>query len=133
MDDKTDQTAEYEGWALLEIMGHRQTAGRISEVQIGGATMLRVDVPKPGHGGANNGGASLALNGGEPAGLALDEIAVTQYYGGSSIYCMTPCDEETARKALNRRWGLPRAVQLALPAVESAGTDDDDLDDEKPF
>ena len=109
MDDKTDHAAEYEGWALLEIMGHRQTAGRISEVQIGGATMLRVDVPKP----------------------DSDEIAVTQYYGGSSIYCMTPCDEKTARKALKRRWGLPSAVQLALPAVESS--EFDDLDDEQPF
>ena len=116
MDDKTDRATEYEGWALLEIMGHRQTAGWISEVQIGGATMLRVDVPKPGNGGAS---------------LALDEIAVTQYYGGSSIYCMTPCDEETARKALKRRWGLPSAVQLALPAVESS--EFDDLDDEQPF
>ena len=35
------------GWAIVELMGHRQTAGRITEVELGGAKMLRVDTPRP--------------------------------------------------------------------------------------
>lgn len=93
MTETTEHTPEYQGWALLEIMGHRQTAGKVTEVRLGGATMIRVDVPRP----------------------DSDEIAVTQYYGGGSIYCMTPCDEATARRALQNRYSLPDAVQLALP------------------
>lgn len=35
----------YEGWAIVELMGHRRMAGQVSEAQIAGAPMLRIDVP----------------------------------------------------------------------------------------
>lgn len=80
----------YEGWAIVELMGHRQVAGRVSEVQIAGATLLRVDVP------------------------GRDETVVSQFYGGASIYCLTPCDEAAARDFLRQSYGLPPAVALAF-------------------
>lgn len=82
----------YEGWAIVELMGHRVIAGKVSEASQYGAAMLRVDVP--------NGDG---------------ETAITQFYGGSAIYALTPCDEAAARKVLNRRWDLPEPVRLALP------------------
>lgn len=93
----------YEGWAIVELMGHRVIAGRVSEVSQYGAAQLRVDVP--GKDGA---------------------AAITQFYGGSAIYALTPCDEAAARRVLARRYDLPEPVRLALPAVEAEAPDDDD-------
>lgn len=35
----------FEGWAVLELMGHRKLGGLLSETQIGGASFIRIDVP----------------------------------------------------------------------------------------
>jgi hypothetical protein len=32
----TDTPAAFEGWAIVELMGHRRLAGRVSEVQLDG-------------------------------------------------------------------------------------------------
>ena len=90
----------YEGWAIVELMGRRQVAGRIQAVELAGARLLRIDVPGEG-----------------------DETAVTQLYGGAAIYCVTPCDEATARTALRNRYSLPPAARLALPAPGDDGED----------
>ena len=73
-------------------MGHRRLAGHVSEAQMYGSTLLRVDVPQ--------GDGSVA----------------TQFYGGSSIYALTPTTEEmvqriagTNRVAPIQRWELPSA------------------------
>lgn len=67
----TTETA-FEGWAILEIMGHRQRPGYVREVEIAGGKMLRVDIPTPGG-------------------------DVTEFYGVASIYSLRPCSEEIAR------------------------------------
>lgn len=83
----------FEGWAIVELMGHRRLAGHVSEAQIGGASMLRLDVYR-----------------------GDDESPeATQFYSSAALYCLTPCSEETAREVagLGRvapvsRWELPR-------------------------
>ena len=103
----TDQA--YQGWAIVELMGHRKTAGMVSEAELAGAKLLRVDTP-----GEN--GAFVA----------------TQYYGGAAIYCVTPSTEETVRALLARRpYSLPEPVLLALPKPGDRGPvhdADEDLD-----
>ena len=85
------QTEPFEGWAIVELMGHRQTAGKVSTVTIAGAEMLRVDTPGPD-------GVPLA----------------TQYYGGAAVYCLTPCDMNTAMRAIEEAYNLPPPIRLAL-------------------
>lgn len=107
----------YEGWALVELMGHRQTAGRIAEVEMAGTKLVRVDTPGQG-----------------------DETIATQFYGGAAIYCVTPCTEDVARNFLESRpYNLPPAIELAMPKPErpalthaSDGADDED-EDPYPF
>lgn len=101
----------YEGWAIVEIFGNRVTAGLVREVEMVGEKFLRIDTPGPD-----------------------GEVVCTQHYGGKAIYCLTPCTEEAARKALRRTYELPPAVRLALPApatveVGAAGFPDDDGDE----
>lgn len=117
MDATEARQPAYEGWAIVELMGHRQTAGQVHEVTMAGSAMLRIDTP-----GSNG------------------ETVATQIYGGSAIYCVTPCDEATARKALEDAYSLPPPVRLALrqeeqatlPAPDDTGDDEPD-DDEQPF
>lgn len=106
----SEQNVKYEGWTILEVMGHRRIGGYVREQEIAGYGFLRIDVP-----GAEN----------EP------EIVATQFYPPSSIYCLTPTTEEIARAVAtnNRptpvhRWELP---QPQLPsATENYGDDDDE-------
>ena len=83
----------YSGWAIVELMGHRQSAGLISEVMMAGAAMLRIDTP-----GADG------------------EMVATQFYSNRAIYALTPCAESVARAMLaSQSYNLPPAVQLVLP------------------
>jgi hypothetical protein len=90
----SEETRPYEGWAIVELMGHRRLAGIVSQAEQYGVAMLRLDVPE--------------VDGGQ---------AATQFYGGSSIYCVTPTTEEAARLVARRNvpapvqtWELPRAT-----------------------
>jgi hypothetical protein len=37
---------KFESWAIVELFGHNQIAGKCSEQQIAGTNMLRIDVPE---------------------------------------------------------------------------------------
>lgn len=84
----------FDEWAIVELMGHRKLAGRVSEAPLGRGELFRLDVPD---------------------GLMSDRF-VTQFYGWSSVYCMTVTDELAARKFAVmhqptpvHRWELPPA------------------------
>jgi hypothetical protein len=108
------QITAYNGWAMLELMGHRKRVGRVQEVEMYGGRMLRIDIP---------------LDGGD----------VTEFYSCASIYALFPLSEERARNAAKRYAG-PRTVQAvayrALPAPKSNSygrneNGHDDRDDEE--
>ena len=80
----------FESWAILELMGHVRTGGRVTEEERFGVKMGRIDVPNA------QGGFT------------------TVYFGGGSVYRMTPTTEEIARAvalqcqpAPVHRWELP--------------------------
>jgi hypothetical protein len=105
--------ASFEGWVILELMGHRRLSGYASEVEVAGAKFLRLDVPSPRQGEAPT---------------------ATQFYSAAAIYCITPTSEELARQvaaANQQRWEL-QAPQ-ARPDVEDANLEDDDQGEEIPY
>jgi len=102
----TEESAPFEGWAILELMGHRRMAGRLTEQTIGGGAFIRIDVPGDGA-----------------------EVA-TQFYSPSAVYCITPTTEDVARKIAVRarpepatRWELERPAAETVHNFE--GFDDD--------
>lgn len=132
---ETKERAPLDIWAVVEIMGHKQLAGRVTEEPIAGTNMLRIDIPEvDGH------------------------PARTVYHGGQAIYAIHPCTEDIARAAaarLTQQSGAPLPVYIpdladahrtieearraragALAALP-AGRDYDDIDagedDEGPF
>lgn len=112
-------------WAIIEIMGHHRTAGKIEEVQQFGATMLRVDRPHE------------------------DGTFTTEFYGGSAIYAPRPCQEEIARRAAYQMYEerplAPLSYRLPAPQAndnmeEFVPDDDQDAysaahpdEDDEPF
>lgn len=74
-------------WGILELMGHKVVAGRISKSEEFGTVLLRVDVP---------------------ATSTFPEF--TQMYGNSSIYCVTFTSEDVARIAAERAKVNPVSV-----------------------
>jgi len=96
------QDEKFESWAIVELFGHQQIAGLLTEAAIGGCSFVRVDVPE--------------VNG---------RPAFTKFYGNGAIYAMMPCSEEVVRRALLSI--LPRPISVFL-LPEPAELEDSDGD-----
>lgn len=93
-------TTPFEVWGILELMGHVKTAGLISEQELFGTTLGRIDIP-------------------------VDDGMITQYFGGGSVYRLTPVSETVARAFAARNTPRPVSIyDLKLPAPD----DSEDLD-----
>ena len=99
-------------WAIVEIMGHTRLAGYVTEEQVAGATMLKIEVP--------------AIAGDRP------RDPFVRYYSAGSIFSISPCSEEHARQVVE--WDRPNPTPVWLPepakllpagAVEGDYLDDD--------
>lgn len=104
----SEEQKAYEGWTILELMGHRRLGGYVTEVNLAGAGFLRIDVP-----GAE--GAPVA----------------TQYYPPSSVYCLTPTSEAMAKAVAVHnqpqpvsRWELPQPAPTPHADVIEPDLDD---------
>lgn len=94
----SEQAESYEGWAILELFGHRRLAGLVSEQEIAGAAFLRIDVPGPD-----------------------SAVTVTQFYSAPAIYSLTPTSEEIARAfAIGRQPQPVQRWELAAPTTRPA-------------
>lgn len=112
-----DKYGEIETWAVVEIFGHKKLAGFARSVPMGGAMMLRVDVPE------------------QPAESHSPAVpAFTQFLGIASIFSLTPCSEEAAR-AMLKSWRVspPTILSLPPPVHHSDSDDDQETFDDEPF
>lgn len=86
-------------WAIVELMGHVRMAGLVSEEQHFGATLGRIDIPRG------------------------DTEYATQFFGGGSVYRISPCSEEVARAVAARNQPAP-VHQWELPAPKAERIED---------
>lgn len=99
-----ENEGKFATWAIVEIMGHRRLIGYLTEQEIGGVAMLRIDI--------------------------LGEKPATQIYGAAAIYCITPVTEKTARRAA----GLNRVSPVKLWELEAGpDTTTQDYDGPLPY
>ncbi len=127
----TDQVKSFDQWGIVEVMGHKKYAGHITEQTIGGASLLRVDVPEvtvPTH--VNVPGEGFKE-------VKRTVAAYSKLIGVGSIYMITPTSEDIATKCaaqIARYDSDPLPVSLPvdrqLPASTDASADlvDDDND-----
>lgn len=75
MNTETPNTTQepFSTWAILELLGHRKLVGLVTEVELAGTKMLRIDV------------------------TTRDGKQATQFYSTSAVYCLTPTTEATAK------------------------------------
>lgn len=108
----------FDSWAIVEVMGFKKLAGHVTEQQLAGASLVRVDVPE----------------------CVTGETIVPAYsklVGVGSIYMITPTDEATARKAArvlaHQNDPLPLYIPpepKQIPATSSADDEEGHLVDE---
>lgn len=102
--EEGDEQDTFDEWAILELMGHRRLAGRLTEQEIGGASFLRLDV------------------------YDAEKVVTTQFYSASAVYCITPTTEEIARRIGERSKPAPVSRYELEPPRPSYDPDEDDLD-----
>jgi len=97
----------FEGWAILELMGHRVRYGHVSEVEMFGGKLLRIDIP---------------VNG-EP-----DADHISEFYSCGSVYSLRPASEQIIRDQIKRYGEDLRPVRPAdyreRPALTHPEIDD---------
>lgn len=115
-------TATFDGdgvWAIVELMGHRQLAGWVQDVEAFGTRMVHVAVPLP---------CDPPEDG---ARWPKPEWRAAQLYAPSALYCLTPVDEGVARRAAARAYTpvLALASESVAEYSRDGSDDDDDIDD----
>lgn len=100
-----EESIEFDEWAIVELMGHVKMAGRLTEVELFGSKLARIDIPGP------------------------NDQFVTQYFGASSVYRITPTTEEIARAAAVRNQPVP-IHRWELPPAPGDSGDIDNLTDD---
>lgn len=139
-EDVEVKQANFEGWAIVEMMGHRKEIGFVTTQAFGPAVLFRVDIPelperefvltRPEY-------ASISENGRQwcPAGTKVKRPAVAArscLVAPGSLYAMNPCSEEAARTAIERNIERPLIV-LELPAQAAIAAPEDDDDGTDPY
>jgi len=104
---------KFEQWGIVELMGHQQIAGRLTEEVVAGANLLRVDIPTG------------------------PDTFRTAYYGPSAIYALHVTAEAESRAMADaigaKRPAFAYTVERKLlppaPASPRDGSPYDDEDD----
>ena len=128
MSDTPAKQASFEGWAVVEIMGHQQHIGMVTTEAYGPAVLFRIDSPGlpereytltiPEYATVN--GSDGNLRSWCPAGSKVKRPALppcSVLVGPSSVYRITPCTEQAARQAIENNQGRP-LILIEMPAKQ---------------
>lgn len=143
----SEKQASFEGWAVVELMGHQREVGFVTTENYGAASLFRVDTPalpereyvlrRPEYARIPTETQKEVW---APVGSKVRRAAVpakSRLIGAGSIYAINPCTEETAKVAIEELIRRP-VVLLELPkdrlpeltpTFEPVDPSDDDTDD----
>jgi hypothetical protein len=109
----SEQTAKFEGWAVIELFGHQRETGYVTTEYFGGTALFRVDVPSLPEREVEVDRSEWDGNQMIPKGSKVLRSEVqgrTRFLGPGSIYALNPCTEEAARKAIEAM--SPRTIKV---------------------
>jgi hypothetical protein len=104
-----DTAEKFEAWAIIELFGHNQIAGKCSEQNIAGTNMLRVDVPE-----------------------TERHPSFTRFLGNGAIYAINPVTEEIAKHWANslevspvNAWDIREYIRKQNLALHEGSSEED--------
>lgn len=123
------QQANFEGWAVVEMMGHRKEIGFVTTQAFGQAVLFRVDTPELPEREFTLTSPEYAETASDlhswcPAGTKVKRPASPArscLVAPSSLYAMNPCTEEAARAAIERAFVRP-LILVEMPARAGASS-----------
>lgn len=133
----TETKPAFEGWCVLELMGHRKLAGYVQQVEVAGTGMLRIDVPaamscaecRDGKEAVSEAGPGLVYQDRVAPPLPCPKCSIaTQFYSPSALYCLTPTTEALCRRMSANHTPTP-VQRYELPAAPQAARLPDGEDD----
>jgi hypothetical protein len=117
-----EDQAKFEGWAIVEMMGHQREIGYVTTEAFGVAVLFRVDTPempatdfilrRPEYGSDGNGGERYL-----PVGSKVQRPAQpgkSRLVSPAALYAINPCTEEAAKAAIMAN-STRRLILLELP------------------
>jgi hypothetical protein len=87
------KSEKFDSWAVVELFGHNQIAGRVSEQMIAGKLMVRVDVPK-----------------------ASGNPGFTKFYSPDAVYAITPTTKRLTMSFTENLHPEPIQVYMLRPS-----------------
>ncbi len=133
----SDEQAKFEGWAIVEMMGHQREIGFVTTQAFGQAVMFRIDTPElpereftltvPEYTKDADGGSAWTQAGAKVKRAASP--ARTRLVSPGSLYAINPCTEEAARTALERTVDRPLILIEAPMKAIGAAIPEPDLDE----
>lgn len=132
MDEADVQQSKFDGWAVVEMMGHRKEIGYVTTQAFGQAVLFRVDTPElpereytlesPEYASHNGDGSRWC-----PVGTKVRRSASPArscLVAPSSLYAINPCSEQAALALIDRNVRRPLIAlelpeQAALPPAQS--------------
>lgn len=109
--------AKFEGWAIVEMFGHQREVGFVTTDTFGTAALFRIDTPEQPEQEIVLKRPTYVGETWTPAGAKVKRAASparTKLVGPGAIYAITPCTEETARKAMEELSHRP-LILLSMP------------------
>ena len=131
----SEQTlANFEGWAIVEIMGHQKVSGYVTTQYFGGTAVFRVvqqeQPPQESVLDRDQWLDGALLYAGSKVRISRERAET--FVAASSLYRMTPCTEEQANKSQPVKIEvLERAERKALTAAERIAVIDEQDDDDE--
>jgi len=105
--------ANFEGWAIVEMMGHQREIGFVTTQAFGQAVMFRIDTPELPEREYVLERPEYASGRLVPVGSKVQRAGVaprSRLVSPGALYAINPCTEETARNFLDRAADRPLIV-----------------------
>jgi hypothetical protein len=121
------QQANFEGWAIVEMMGHQTEIGFVTTQAFGQAVLFRIDAPElPEREFTLNAPAWADVDGGQhwtQAGAKVKRAATparSRLVSPNALYAINPCTEQAARTAIEKHVARPLILIEAPPPTAKA-------------
>lgn len=131
----SEQSAKFEGWAVIELFGHQREAGYVTTEYYGTGALFRVEVPSLTEREVTLDRPQWINDELVPVGSRVLREAMqgrTRFLGPGSVYALNPCSEEACRKAIEAMSERKvKVIELAKTRqlVSAPGDDSDPEED----